>query len=155
MPLPEAKIVGNALADARTGNDKNGRPYMLVRVACSKSHKDDQDNWVTDGELFVNVSWFNARTDGHVPAKGDRVLAFGEMSESKDTGKDGTEYRNFNLRAESLRAFPKQQQSGGWGQQVGGQRQGGFGGRPQGGDDPWNSAPQSNGGFDGGEEPPF
>lgn len=144
MPLPESKIVGNALADARTGNDKNGRPYMLVRVACSKSHKDDQGNWVTDAELFLNVSWFNARTDGHVPAKGDRVLAFGELSESRDTGKDGTEYRNFNLRAESLRAFPKRQQSGGWSQ----------GGQQQGGGDPWNSAP-TGGGFDGADNPPF
>jgi single-stranded DNA-binding protein len=140
MPLPKSEIVGNALADAKTGTDKNGRPYLLVRVACSKSHKDDQGNWVTDGELFVNVSWFNARTDGHVPMKGDRVIAFGELSESKDTGKDGTEYRNFNLRADVLRSFEKRQQSGGWNQ--GGQQQG--------------YGQQQSGGFPGADEPaPF
>lgn len=143
MPLPKMEIVGNALADAKTGTDKNGKPFLLVRVAASKSHKDDQGNWVTDGELFVNVSWFNARTDGHVPAKGDRVISFGEVSESRDTGKDGTEYRNFNLRAESFRSFEKRQQSGGW--SGGGAQQGG-----------WNNQQQSGQGFDAtGQEPPF
>lgn len=147
MPLPKSEIVGNALADARTGTDKNGKPYLMVRVACSKSKQDQQGNWETLGELFVNVSWFDARTDGHVPAKGDRVIAFGEMSESKDTGKDGTEYRNFNLRADTLRSFEKRQQSGGWNQPQ--QSQGGWnqGGQPQG---------QQGGGFpDADATPPF
>ena len=159
MPVPKAELVGNALQDAKTGFDKNGKPYCLVKIACSDSHKDEQNNqWVTDRELFVNVRWFGADQNMRVPQKGDRVIAFGKLSQSTDTGQDGTVYTNFNCDADFIKSFEKRQQNqngfGGQGQQA----RGGFGGQQSPDNDPWNSAPPAgNGGFGGADdsEPPF
>lgn len=159
MPAPKAELVGNALQDAKTGFDKNGKPYCLVKIACGDSHKDDSGQWVTDRELFVNVRWFGANPDMRVPSKGDRVIAFGKLSQSTDTGRDGQEYVNFNCDADFIKSFEKRQQNqngfGGQGQQA----RGGFGGQQsqQQSNDPWNSAPAGNGGFGGADdsEPPF
>ena len=163
MPVPKAELVGNALQDAKTGFDKNGKPYCLVKIACSDSHKDEQNNqWVTDRELFVNVRWFGADQNMRVPQKGDRVIAFGKLSQSTDAGRDGQEYVNFNCDADFIKSFEKRQQNqngfGGQGQQS----RGGFGGQQAPDNDPWNSAPPAGnggfGGFGGGNddsEPPF
>lgn len=156
MPVPKAELVGNALQDAKTGFDKNGKPYCLVKIACSDSHKDEQNNqWVTDRELFVNVRWFGADQNMRVPQKGDRVIAFGKLSQSTDTGRDGQEYVNFNCDADFIKSFEKRQQNqngfGGQGQQA----RGGFGGQQQ-SNDPWGSTPAGNGGFGGDSDtPPF
>lgn len=152
MPVPKAELVGNALQDAKTGFDKNGKPYCLVKIACSDSHKDEQNNqWVTDRELFVNVRWFGADQNMRVPQKGDRVIAFGKLSQSTDTGQDGTVYTNFNCDADFIKSFEKRQP------QQGQQSRGGFGGQQAPDNDPWNSAPPANGGGFGGadDEPPF
>lgn len=166
MPVPKAELVGNALQDAKTGFDKNGKPYCLVKIACSDSHKDEQNNqWVTDRELFVNVRWFGADQNMRVPQKGDRVIAFGKFHQTTDSGQDGTVYTNFNCDADFIKSFEKRQpQQGGFGGQQGGwnnqqpqgqQSRGGFGGQQAPDNDPWNSAPPA-GGFGGAdEEPPF
>lgn len=181
MPVPKAELVGNALQDAKTGVDKNGKPYCLVKIACSDSHKDEQNNqWITDRELFVNVRWFGANPSMRIPQKGDRVITFGKLSQSTDTGQDGTVYTNFNCDAEFIKSFEKRPPQGGFGGQQGQgtatfnpvqaqntgngwgqQSQGGFGQQQAPDNDPWNSAPPSgSGGFGGGgvnddSEPPF
>lgn len=168
MPTPRAELVGRCVKEPRMGKDKNGKPYIFVRIACSDSHKDQNDQWVTDRELFVNVQWFGADTTMRIPQVGDPVRTFGRMYETVDE-KDGKEYRNIVCDAEFIRSWEKKQSQQGWGDQPQGQQQGGWGGmveqaqqnqqqgfanQPQAAqsNDPWNAAPPAP---PQGDEPPF
>lgn len=160
MPTPRAELIGRCVKEPRMGTDKHGKPYIFVRIACSDSHKDENGQWVTLREVFINVQWFGADTTMRVPQVGDPVRAFGRIYETVDE-KDGKEYRNIVCDAEYVRSWEKKQSQQGWGnQQQGQQSQGSWGGiveqsKQQGqqaqqsqSSDPWNAPPL-------GDEPPF
>lgn len=158
MPTPRAELIGPCVKEPRMGTDKHGKPYIFVRIACSDSHKDQNDQWVTDREMFINVQWFGADTTMRVPQVGDPVRAFGRIYETVDE-KDGKEYRSIVCDAEYVRSWEKKQSQQGWGnQQQAQQSQGSWGGiveqskqqsqQQAQSNDPWNAPPL-------GDEPPF
>ncbi|PKF67657.1 hypothetical protein CXB45_11150 [Corynebacterium mastitidis] len=144
MPTPRAEIRGNAVRDAKTGTDKNGKPYLMVTVGCNDSKKAGENEWDTLRSIFISVRLFGADPTMHVPQKGDTVNAFGRLYEEQSTGKDGKEYKNIVMDAEYVRAWPRKANQG-WG---GGQQAQG-GGAPAGSWGAVGSAPQSD------EQPPF
>ena len=148
MPVPKAEIVGRCLREPVKGTDRNGNPYIFIRVGASDWHKDDQGNPVTDRELFVNIEKFRADMNMRVPEVGDNVRAFGRLYERKDTGDDGTEYRNVVLQADFVESWPKRNQAQqGWGDVPQQPQQG----QPQQGQlGAWGNAPADIPG-----EPPF
>lgn len=151
MATPRAEIAGRCVKEPFMGTDKNGKPYIFVRVATSDSQKDG-DEWITMRELFVNVQLFNANPNMRIPEVGDHVRAFGSLFEEK-TEKDGKTYLSVNCNAEYLKSYPKvkvhRQGGSGWGGMVEKAKQ------QKAQDDPWGGAgvpPEPP--LDGGE-PPF
>lgn len=129
MPTPRTEITGNAVRDAYTGTDKNGKPFLMVTVGCNDSKKIGENDYETLRSLFVSVRLFGADTTMHVPSKGDRVNAYGRLYEEHTEGKNGEKYKNNVMDAEYVRAWPKRSAPG-WGDQAQDRQpsQGGFGG---------------------------
>lgn len=156
MPTPRVELIGRCVKQPKLGTDKNGKPYMFVRIACSDSRKDEQGNWATDREMFVNVQLFGADTGMRIPDVGDTVRTFGRIYVQEDTH-DGKIYHNVLCDAEFVKSWPKKQQQDGWGNTTA-QPQDSTWGNNQNTQanearDPWGSAPAAPPAAE--DEPPF
>lgn len=140
--LPTTTVDGRLVADPELKFTGSGKAVCNVRVAASDSRKDDQGNWQTAEQIFLNVTLWEA--DGEAAAdalqKGDRVLVTGRIYNREYEKSDGTKGYSLEVKFPTVgkvihakRADRSQQPP---------QRQ-----APA--NDPWATAPASN------EDPPF
>lgn len=155
MPTPRTELIGRCVKEPKTGTDKKGRPYIFLRMACSDSRKDENDQWVTERQMFVNVQLFNADTSMRIPNVGDGVRTYGRLYVTEDVD-DNVTYMNVNCDAEFIKSWPKKEQNTGWGNTTAQPQDSTWGNNqntqataPR---DPWNDAPAAGSGED---EPPF
>ena len=111
MSLPEIIVNGRAVADATEGYDRNGRRFMFVRVAASKSRKTDQNEWETVNQIFLDVQWFNAPDNVVAPEKGDAVKVVGELYQEMEEY-EGQKRMRVRVNAWGMRVFRKSDQNG-------------------------------------------
>ncbi|KKO80640.1 hypothetical protein WU87_03275 [Corynebacterium minutissimum] len=111
MSLPEIIVNGRAVADATEGYDRNGRRFMFVRVAASKSRKTDQNEWETVNQIFLDVQWFNAPDNVVAPEKGDAVKVVGELYQELEEY-EGQKRMRVRVNAWGMRVFRKSDQNG-------------------------------------------
>lgn len=161
--MAQISITGTLGKDPEGKTSNAGKPFARFSLAWSESSKDQNGQWMDGPTQWVQVTCFGRVAQNLVASlhKGDRVNVTGRIKPESWSSQQGEQTvlaltadavsPDLTFASVQVQKNPKQG-GGGYG---GGQQQGGFGGRPQGGDDAWNSAPQSNGGFDGGEEPPF
>lgn len=131
-------------------HSSGGKEYASFTVMWSSSRKDRNTGEREYGPTkFVRVMAFGFQA-GDIAAHikgGDRVNVAGSIEHFVWHSQNG-EKDDWTMFADSVSLpVPRSQQGGGWGQQ-----------QPQQQPDPWNSAPQPQGGFSGGqdaEEPPF
>lgn len=156
MPTPRAELIGRCVKEPKTGTDRNGKPYIFLRMACSDSHKDENDQWVTDRQMFVNVQLFNADTSMRIPAVGDGVRTYGRLYVTEDVA-DNVTYTNVNCDAEFIRSWPKKEQQSGWGNASAQPQDSTWGNsenqQATAPSDPWGGAPAAPPAD--GDEPPF
>lgn len=108
MAVPKAEIYGNAVADGKEGMTQKGERYIFVRVATSDSRKDEAtQQWETLRELFVQVKMFRVDANTPVPMKGDKVAAYGKLSEEHYTTQEGVERMSVAMDADFIRVIPK------------------------------------------------
>lgn len=141
MPLPKAQINGNAVKDWEQRSTPKGHTVIGGRVACSDSRKLEDGSWETISEIFLNVQAWNKTIDP-MPAKGDRVEAYGKIRHRHYEDKSGVERTVTELVADYVKVFPR----GGGYQQRGQQQQSSVWGEKK-SSDPWGNS--------GNEEPPF
>lgn len=115
MPTPTIELEGRCVKEPKCGTDRNGNPYIFVRVACSDSRKTDT-GWETMRELFVDVEWFRCDKTMRIPQVGDFVRVFGRMYETTREH-EGIKYRDVKCDAYWFKAYERKQPSTtqGWG----------------------------------------
>ncbi|MGN0095075.1 MAG: single-stranded DNA-binding protein [Corynebacterium sp.] len=149
-------ITGTLGKDPEGKTSNAGKPFARFSLAWSESSKDQQGNWQDGPTQWVQVTCFGRVAQNLVTSlhKGDRVNVTGRIKPESWSSQQG-EQTVLALTADSvspdLTFASVQVQKNPKGGQGGSQD--GFGGQ-QGGGDPWNSAPSSNG-FDDGTPPPF
>lgn len=89
--LPSITIDGRLVADPELRFTAGGKAVCSLRVAASDSKKDDNGNWETTEQIFVNVSlWEN---EGEAAAetlqKGDQVLVSGRIYQREYEASNG------------------------------------------------------------------
>ncbi|MGO1992265.1 MAG: single-stranded DNA-binding protein [Corynebacterium sp.] len=149
--------------DPELKTSQDGRTtFAKFSGAWSESSKDRQGSWVQGPTTWFQVTVFGRQAQNVAQSlhKGDRAVVIGRSKPELWSSQQGeqtvhtivadTVAPELTFATAQVTKNPKQG-GGGYG---GGQQQGGFGGRPQGGDDPWNSAPQGGFGAEG-DEPPF
>ena len=154
-------ISGGLVRDAELTYTPNGAAVTGFTIAQSDSRKNEQGDWETTRNLYLDVTIWNenpqykqnpipwAEIAGRLQ-KGDKVAVRGKLH-TRQWEKDGQKRSKVEFLATELYVTPNapQQpaQQGGFNQPAQQQRN----------DDPWNSAPQgTQQGFGGGpEDPPF
>lgn len=111
MSLPEVIVNGRAVADATEGYDRNGRRFIFVRVAASKSRKTDHNEWETVNQIFLDVQWFNAPDNVVAPEKGDAVKVVGELYQEMEEY-EGQKRMRVRVSAWGMRVFRKSDKNG-------------------------------------------
>lgn len=151
-------ITGTLGKDPEGKTSNAGKPFARFSLAWSESSKDQNGQWMDGPTQWVQVTCFGRVAQNLVASlhKGDRVNVTGRIKPESWSSQQG-EQTVLALTADSvspdLTFASVQVQKNPKGGQAG--SQGGFGGgQTQGGGDPWNSAPSSNG-FDDGTPPPF
>ena len=79
--LPTATLDGRLVADPELRFTASGKAVCSFRVAASDSKKDDQGNWQTTDQIFINVSLWEAEGEAAAEAlqKGDQVIVTGRL----------------------------------------------------------------------------
>lgn len=126
MSLPYIVIDGRATDNAELRFTQTGKAVASFRVAASDSRKDDNGNWETTEQLFVNVSvWDNAEQTAEKILKGSRVTVAGRIHE-REYEHNGEKRRSLEIKYPMVSVLPDQRQgqrptpqqgSGQWGQQ--------------------------------------
>lgn len=126
--LPSARLV----AAPESKQTKNGKPYLLLKVAANGSHKDKQTGqWIDHDTMFATIFEYDQRlaaTYIQTLHKGTPVRVEGELKWSVGTDRNGQphtdfiiEYANISLvlkKAKAQQSTPQQstsqQQSNPW-----------------------------------------
>ena len=152
-------ITGNLTKDPVLKTSGQGKPYARFTVAWSERVKENGE-WTDGPAMFVGVSCFGSTAENVAIslAKGNRVTVSGELKPetwARDTGPETVLSMAADEVSVSLKWHVARPEKPGmhervnqFTQQQGGQQQ----------SDPWNSAPQPQGGFSGGqdaENPPW
>jgi len=155
-------ITGGLVRDAELTYTPNGAAVTGFTIAQSDSRKNEQGDWETTRNLYLDVTVWNENSQykqNPIPwaeiagrlQKGDKVAVRGKLH-TRQWEKDGQKRSKVEFLATELYVTPNapQQpaQQGGYNQPA--QQQ-------QRNDGPWNSAPQGTQqqGFGGDSEPPF
>ena len=155
-------IAGGLVRDAELTYTPNGAAVTGFTIAQSDSRKNEQGDWETTRNLYLDVTIWNENSQykqNPIPwaqiagrlQKGDKVAVRGKLH-TRQWEKDGQKRSKVEFLATELYVTPNAPQQPA-------QRQGGFNQPAQQPrqDDPWNSAPQGTQqqGFGGDSEPPF
>lgn len=127
--LPSARLV----ADPEPKQNKNGTPYLLIKVAANGSHKDKQtQQWIDHDTMFATIFEYDQRLAAtYVQSlhKGTPVRVEGDLKWQTGTDRNGQPHTDFiiehatiNLvlkKAKTQQSAPQQQtpqqQAANWG----------------------------------------
>lgn len=152
-------IAGGLVRDAELRYTPNGAAVAGFTIAQSDSRKNDQGEWETTRNLYLDVTIWDENSQykqNPIPwaqiagrlTKGDKVAVRGKLH-TRQWEKDGQKRSKVEFAAQELYLIPdapqQPAQQGGYNQPAQQQRN----------DDPWNSASQgTQQGFGGADEPP-
>jgi len=106
MPLPTVTLEGRLVEDPELRFTPSGLAVAKMRVVASKQKKDENDKWVDDKTLWINVTAWRGLAENVAESleKGDLIVAVGPIETRSWENKEGEKRSQIEMTAFSVSA---------------------------------------------------
>lgn len=132
--MPDARITieGRVAGDVRYGN-VNGKDVANLRILAGRSKKNDNGEWENLSTTAYDCAFWAEHShliNALNPQRGDSVEVTGSVTKLESYNGQNGESLSAKVTGAGIKVFPKQQQTGGWGNQQQAQQSPAWGSNP-------------------------